>query len=528
MKKNLIKLGIVLLVAIVTFYFLLPPLHVSSPMFWVYVLFLLGLYLCLISFTIDKKGDIFLSRNKPKKMLPTLWGVYFLVLLFPFLLLLIGSPLFHAKSYANRIVIENADFKKDIDAVDFSTLPLLDKDSSMKLGDRVMGQMPDLVSQFTVSKLYTQINYKDEIVRVTPLEYASVIKYFTNHKEGIKGYIVVNSVTGKANLVKLDKGMQYMPSAIFSKDLYRHLRFSYPTKILGSASFEIDDNGKPYWVVPTYKYTLIGLKKEVTGVVVLDPVTGESKFYKVKDVPTWVDHVYPADLIMEQVDNYGLYQSGFLNSLFGQKGVTMTTEGYNYTVQGDDVYLYTGITSVTNDESILGFIMSNLRTKETKFYRASGAKEESARLSAEGKVQQMSYTSTFPLLINLNEKPTYFLSLKDNAGLVKMYAFVDVEDYQNVVVTDASLGIEEAANNYLKDAPFISKNDEEITITIQEIKTAILDGLTFYYLIDTEENRYKVSIKMAPNTLPFLREGEEIKISYRMGDIREITKIHGN
>ena len=310
--------------------------------------------------------------------------------------------------------------------------------------------------------------------------------------------------------------------------MYRHLRFSYPTKIFGSASFEIDNNGKPYWIVPTYKYTLIGLKKEVTGVVILDPVTGESKFYKVKDVPTWVDHVYPADLIMEQVDNHGLYQSGFLNSLFGQKGVTMTTEGYNYTVQGDDVYLYTGITSVTNDESILGFIMSNLRTKETKFYRASGAKEESARLSAEGKVQQMSYTSTFPLLINLNEKPTYFLSLKDNAGLVKMYAFVDVEDYQNVVVTDASLGIEEAANNYLKDAPFISKNDEEITITIQEIKTAILDGLTFYYLIDTEENRYKVSIKMAPNTLPFLREGEEIKISYRMGDIREITKIHGD
>ena len=181
---------------------------------------------------------------------------------------------------------------------------------------------------------------------------------------------------------------------------------------------------------------------------------------------------------------------------------------------------------MTNDESILGFIMSNLRTKETKFYSASGAKEESARKSAEGKVQQMSYTSTFPLLINLNEKPTYFLSLKDNAGLVKMYAFVDVEDYQNVVVSDASLGIEEAANNYLKNAPIISKNDEEETITIKEIKTAILDGLTFYYLIDTEENRYKVSIKVAPNSLPFIREGEEIKISYRKGDIREITKIH--
>ncbi len=526
MKKNLIKLGIVVFVGAVIYYFLLPPIHLSSPLFWVYALLLFGFCLCLFTFKVDKKGDIFLARYKPKKMLSTLWGGYFLLLVFPFVLLFIGSPLFNAKTYANRITIVDADFKENVTGVDFNTLPLLDKDSSMKLGDRVMGQMTDLVSQFTVSELYTQINYKDEIVRVTPLEYASVIKYFTNHKEGVKGYIVVNSVTGKANLVKLDKGMQYMPSALFSKDLYRHLRFSYPTKIFGPASFEIDNDGVPYWIVPTYKYTFIGLKKEVNGVVILDPVTGESTFYKVKDVPTWVDHVYPADLIIDQVDNHGLYQNGFFNSLFGQKGVTITTEGYNYTVLEDDVYLYTGITSVTNDESILGFIMSNLRTKETKFYSASGAKEESARKSAEGKVQQMSYTSTFPLLINLNEKPTYFLSLKDNAGLVKMYAFVDVEDYQNVVVTDASLGIEEAANNYLKNAPIISKNDEEETITIKEIKTAILDGLTFYYLIDTEENRYKVSIKVAPDSLPFIREGEEIKISYRKGDIREITKIH--
>ena len=526
MKKNIIKLVFVLLIGGVIYYFLLPPINLSSPLFWGYALFLLGLYLSLLSFSIDKKGDILITNRKQKKKFPILWGGYILLLLIPFVLLFIGSPLFNAKAYANRIDVLDADFKEDIEGVNFDALPLLDKDSSMKLGDRVMGQMTDLVSQFTVSDLYTQINYKDEIVRVTPLEYASVIKYFTNHKEGVKGYILVNSVTGKANLVKLDKGMQYMPSALFSKDLYRHLRFSYPTKIFGSASFEIDNEGKPYWIIPTYKYTFIGLRKEVNGVAILDPVTGESEFYKVKDVPTWVDHVYPADLIIDQVDNHGVYKNGFFNSIFGQKGVIVTTEGYNYTVRDDDVYLYTGITSVTNDESILGFIMSNLRTKETKFYSASGAKEESARKSAEGKVQQMSYTSTFPLLINLNEKPTYFLSLKDNAGLVKMYAFVDVEDYQNVVVTDASLGIEEAANNYLKDAPLVNKSDEEITITIKEIKTAILDGLTYYYLIDTEDNYYKVSIKVAPNFLPFMREEEEIKISYRTGEIREITKIH--
>lgn len=245
------------------------------------------------------------------------------------------------------------------------------------------------------------------------------------------------------------------------------------------------------------KYTAVGLKRDVKGVVIVNPINGNTKYYEDEEVPSWVDHVYDADLIIEQADDWGMYQKGFLNTIFSQTGVVMTTDGYNYLVQDDDVYLYTGITSVSSDESNIGFILTNMRTKETNFYQVPGAEEYSAMASAEGQVQQMKYTSTFPLLINLNNRPTYLVSLKDNAGLVKMYGFVDVEDYQKVVVTDASLGIEKAKENYLNNMPSTSTGKEENkVITIENITSVVIDGNTYYYITDTEGSKYKVSIKV--------------------------------
>jgi len=531
MKKNLIiRIVSTIIFALIAFYITLPALNIHDFGFWFYLFFIFMFYMFLGLAHITSVREFIFTNHKEvkKKSMPTLVviGVFLLIILTNFIV----SPVFNAKSYANRITInEENTFTEDVSEVNFNALPLLDKSSSQKLGDRVMGQMPELVSQFYVSDLYTQINYNNDIVRVTPLEYADAIKWFTNRGEGVKGYITVNSVDGEAELTKLDKGMKYMPSALFNENLDRKLRFSYPTEIFDDANFEIDNEGNPYWIVPTVKYTGVGMKKEITGVVILDPITGKSEKYDVKDIPTWVDHVYKSDLIIEQVDDWGQYQNGFLNSIFGQKGVVMTTSGYNYTVMNDDVYLYTGITSVAADESNIGFILCNMRTKETNFYAVAGAEEYSAMASAEGQVQQMKYTSSFPLLINLNGKPTYLVSLKDNAGLVKMYAFVDVEDYQKVVVTDASLGIETAANNYLTNAGSSYDDDSLISkdITIKNINMALINGNSYYYIIDNDNQKYKASINIANNILPFLTDGNEINISYvKENDVIEILKIN--
>lgn len=524
-KKNIICLIVTLVIGLTEFYVFLPPINIQSMGFWAFLISLLFIYgICSIIPSLDSKGRLKRIGKGPKIAFGAIAGIIVIVILINVIL----SPMFQSSKYASRITIdENAEFISDVKEVNFNQLPLLDKDSSSKLGDRTMGQMPEMVSQYYVSDLYTQINYNDNIVRVTPLEYNGLFKFFKNHKTGVTGFITVNSVSGEASLTKVEKGMKYMPSAYFGKNLSRHLRFKYPTYIFGSENFELDNEGKPYWIVPVMKYSGVELRREVKGVVILDPVSGDSNYYDVKDVPSWVDHVYDADLIIEQTDDWGVYKNGFLNSIFSQTNVVMTTDGYNYTVMNDDVYLYTGITSVSSDEANIGFILTNMRTKETKFYQVPGAEEYSAMASAEGQVQQMKYKSTFPLLINLNNKPTYLMSLKDNAGLVKMYALVDVQDYQKVVVTDSSEGIEKAVQNYLGDAKIeVGTNTLSKEITVSRITTASIDGSTYYYIESSEGLKYRISIKVDKEKLPFISVGSKLKVYYNTEkDVIEVIRV---
>ncbi len=543
MKKSatLISVIITMVVGGLFYYIVHPAINITNILFWFYLAALFFVF--LISNTIFKMFKTtkdfvkaFKGTGKVKfvkttddtityKLFLIVPVIFIVILLVNFIL----SPIFNSKAYYKRIVVdETGEFTKDIQQVDFNKMPLLDRDSSEKLGDRVMGQMSDLVSQFEVSNQYTQINYNNEIIRVTPIEYNGLIKWFTNRKEGIKAYITVNSTDGEAKLVKLDKGMKYTPSAYFNENLYRKLQFTYPTKNFGSVNFEIDNEGNPYWIASVIKYVGVGTRRDVSGVVILDPYTGKSKYYDVKDVPAWVDHVYEADLVLEQVNSWGKYKNGFFNSLIGQRDVVQTTEGYNYLAQDDDIYLYTGITSVLADESNIGFILTNMRTKETKFYGVAGAEEYSAMESAKGQVQQMNYKSTFPLLINLNGKPTYLISLKDKAGLVKMYAFVDVSNYQKVVVTDSNSGIKKAAENYLNEIEDTSDKEANNTkqVKVNGLTSVNIDGNTYYYFMDDDGQKYRVSIKVDKNKLPFIKNGDTMTVKFHEEkEVITITEI---
>lgn len=526
MKKGirlLLSLGVTLLSGLIMFYIFLPALNIHSSSFWMFVIVLLTIF-GIINF-----GTGLFSIRK-KEFDVRNWKNYYpfiapiIIILLMFLVHLINGPFFMAKKYANRITITNGNFTEEIEEVNFNTLAIVDKNSSSKLGDRVMGGMGELVSQFEVSNLYTQINYQDEIVRVTPLDYYDWIKYFTNRGDGIPGYVMVNSVTGEAKLVKLDKGMKYSPNSLFFENIYRKLRFKYPFDIFGSLNFEVDNEGIPYWIMPVVKYSGIEQREDISGVIILNAITGESEKYDVENVPTWVDHVYAPDLIIDQVDDWGRYVNGFWNTLFGQKGMKETTDGYNYIAMSDDIYMYTGITSVVSDESNLGFILTNLRTKETKYFDCPGAEEYSAMDSAKGQVQQMNYTASFPILINLSGRPTYVISLKDDAELVKMYAFVDVADYQKVVVTDASAGISNAAYNYLNNNGIQTKG-KETEITVSTIKDAIIDGNTYYYIMDSNGKKYRANIKVNSYKLPFIKSGDKIIVAYSEKEVREIINI---
>lgn len=528
--KNVIIFIVALILLGVYYYVTIPAVNIHSAGFWM-VLMALILFITIL-YTVTQFRKQMKSGVVQKKSLRKAYKEFKFVkigiLLFfvVFVVFLIGnilsSPIVNAEKYKNLIQVQESDFTEDIEQVRYNTIPLLDKDSAALLGNRKMGSMVDMVSQFEVSTDYTQINYKGTPVRVTPLVYASTIKWLTNHKAGIPAYILIDMATQNTECVKLEQAIKYSKSEYFNHNIYRHLRFHYPTYIFDDQIFfEIDDKGTPYWVCPVKKFN-IGLfgGQTVGNVVLCNALTGECTDYPVEKVPSWIDKVYSAELLTQLYNYYGMYQHGFFNSLLGQKDCLTATNGYNYIAIDDDVWVYTGVTSVSKDQSNVGFVLMNQRTMETKYYKVEGAIEDSAMSSAEGQVQNLGYQATFPLLLNISDEPTYFMALKDGAGLVKKYAMVNVQKYQWVAIGDT---VKDCENVYVKllATNGISNNTneslyEQAAGTIDAIAPIVIEGNTHYYiLLKNSDKLYDVNATDENlQTIIRYQAGDDIKFTY--------------
>jgi len=516
--KGIIIISIIWIALIlISYYFALIPINPHSMGFWVYLSIILfvgvGLFL-MFQLTVEKMVNI-----KKMKIWSQLLIASVLIIAIFGVMVIYSLPIFHAQQYATLIEKQDGNFQKDVAEVTFDQVPTVDRDTAQRLGDRKMGEIVELVSQFNVAADYTQINYKGKPVRVSPLKYAGFFKWLNNKKAGIPNYIMVDMINGKVTLEKPKQNIMYSESERFGSNLRRYLRFNYLTDMLGDFSFEVDEEGTPYWIVAVHEKK-IGLfaGTDVKEVIMLNALTGEHHKLGIDEVPTWVDRVYESELVLKQVNYNGKYQGGFLNSLFGQRGVLATTDGYNYLAINDDVYLYTGITSVVSDESNIGFILVNLRTKDTIFYSIPSAEEFSAMDSAKGAVQEKGYVSTFPILLNIGGKPTYFMALKDNAGLIKMYALVDAQDYQKVIT---GITVEEAFGNFTnsgtgttEEDPQEPKEEFELTAKITDIQSVVIEGNTYYYiLLEGQGDVFTANISKSER-LPFLKIGDEISVKY--------------
>ena len=482
----------VLAAAFVYYYVTLPAINIHASGFWFFILALiafLGVVYALKKAAGEYRryGAQIGSFWKEEKALKGFAAVFLLVLAVYLIGSLLSSPILNAGKYRQLLTVEERNFTEDIQEVDFSTIPLLDKDSAALLGDRKMGSLVEMVSQFEVSDDYAQINYQGKPVRVTPLMYASAVKWLTNQKNGIPAYVRIDMATQDTQIVMLDQGIRYSKSEHFNRNLYRHLRFSYPTYIFDDQLFfEIDEEGTPYWVCPVKKFNIGLFGGQTVGHVVLcNAVTGECVDYAVEDVPLWVDKVYSAELLMQLYDYYGVLVHGFFNSVLGQRDCLTTTAGYNYIALDDDVWVYTGLTSVNGDQSNVGFVLMNQRTMEARYYKIEGATETSAMSSAEGQVQNLGYRSTFPLLLNIAGEPTYFVALKDGAGLVKKYAMINIQKYQWVAIGDTVGECEKNYSELLSVNGIVSQTQarqEEISGVIEVIAPVVLDGYTHYFI----------------------------------------------
>lgn len=541
-KKIVLPSLITIILGAVNYYLTLPALHVKSASFWGFLFFLIVVWVLsrlLLAGAIklvsiikgetktdfkDKKifgGEKKFQFKKGYKIL--IISVAALIVVATVAVFVSSTPVFNAAKYQKMLTVSQADFSKDIAEIPLSQIPVVDRDTAMRLGSRKIGEVVELVSQFNVSAYYTQINYNQVPVRVSPLEYADILKWFVNKDEGIPYYVKIDMATQDTELVELEKGMRYSPGEYFARDLMRHVRFAYPTKMFDHISFEIDDNGNPFWIISYYDYTIGFLGgKDIVGIIAVDAVSGEMEDYKVSEVPQWIDAVYGAGMIIEQADYWGAYKNGFWNSIFTQKNVVATTDGYNYLAINDDVWLYTGITSVVDDESNVGFILVNLRTKEAKTFAINGAEEYSAMESAEGMIQEKGYNATFPILVNIADTPSYFISLKDDAGLVKAYSFVSVSNYQIVGVADTLAGAQNEYIRLLKDSGKISEDtklpaDEDIltaTGSIEKISSAVVNGNSKYYIKITGNETVFVADISISEKLPLFTAGEQITLKY--------------
>lgn len=545
-KKYGIPAIITLLLGALYYYLALPVINLKASSFWGFLIVLAIIFFASKAivnktgfFSLFMKGDKSKPRIefigakseknvKTKRIIIIVGGVLLAVIA---VLFVTSSKMFNADKYQKMLTVTESNFNEDIAEIPLSQIPVVDRDAAERLGSRKIGEVVDLVSQFNVSSYYTQINYQNTPVRVSPLEYADIIKWYTNRGEGIPYYVKIDMATQNTELVKLDKGMKYAPCEYFGRDLNRHVRFAYPTKMIDSVSFEIDESGAPYWIVSVYDYT-IGLLGgyDITGIIMVDAVSGEMDYYDVGNIPQWVDQVYNADVVLNQANFWGAYKNGYFNSLISQKNVVKTTEGYNYLAINDDIWAYTGITSVVSDESNIGFILVNLRTKETKLYSINGAEEYSAMESAQGKIQEKGYTATFPILLNVADTPSYFIGLKDGAGLVKSYAFVSVSNYQIVGVADTVADAEAEYRRLLKEAGKLeeSEPDAEETLyasgAVTAISSAVVDGNTCYYIkLEASDKIFIADISLWEE-LPFVQVGDAIKISYTEND-GEITVL---
>lgn len=536
--KKAVKYGsltvIALIAAFLYYYVTIPAFNIHSVGTWWFIIgavVIIGLFIEGRKLVEEHRNGVeFIKEGKRLKISFSIAGKIALGVLAVLLIILaigalLSSPIINAKKYQQLMTVENRDFTQDISEVDYNTIPILDKDSAALLGNRKMGSMVDMVSQFEVSGDYSQINVNNKPVRVTPLTYASPIKWLTNQSSGIPAYIKIDMATQDTECVKLEQGIKYSKAEYLNRNIYRHLRFRYPTYIFTEQIFfEIDEEGTPYWICPVKKFN-IGLFGGVTigNVVICNAITGECTDYNIDEVPQWVDKVYQAELLMELYDYSGTLKHGFFNSVLGQKDCLQTTNGYNYIALEDDVWVYSGVTSVSGDQSNVGFVLMNQRTMETRFYKIEGATEESAMSSAEGQVQNLGYRATFPLLLNISGEPTYFMALKDDAGLVKMYGMVNIQKYQWVATGNTIQECEKSYSKLLKNNGITSTLEKQSISVSGKITNLIpvnIEGNThIYFALEGKEEVFDVDLTNT-DLLDIVKyqQGDTIKILYTNED----------
>lgn len=528
MKKIFKSYGIALLIVAIYSFVKLPVLRFD---------FTSGFTTLVLFFVLAGILDMMFDRGeKTSKMAKNNFVIAALLLIIVIVIpFFVTSPIFRASSYRNLLgKVEESVFTEDVSPVSVDKIRIVDKEMAVKLGEKKVGEIPAIGSISKVGE-YSIQSVKGELYWVAPLVHRDIVKWITN-LDGTNGYVMVSATNPQdVRLVQNINGKQlkivYQEEAYFLQDLHRHIYLNGVVNYgMTEFNFEIDDEGNPYWVVSLYEHSIGYGGANAVGTAVVDAQSGEVKVYSVEDTPKWVDRIQPENFIVQQIKDWGLYVNGFLNSVISEEGVLLPSDGTSL-VYGNDgrSYWYTGITSSGSDESTVGFMLVDSRTKESKLYMQTGATETAAMTTAEGKVQEKEYQATFPVMYNILGKPTYVLGLKDKAGLVKMVAFVSVEDYSIIGLgetkEDAYRSYKEALESEGNDISLDKNEDlQKIEGIVSRINQDVKSGNTTYYITLKDNNQLIFTGTSKVSTeLPITMVGDRVSISYDKTDSNIIS-----
>lgn len=514
----------------------LNPLYPESAFFWCVVLslytlvwgfFKLGGSLASIIGQPDANGRVSLNLSgafnfkafprAAKLLIVVPWALFALFTIY-------STVFFHYKAYRDQLGQPQVQtFSSNIQAVDLAQVPIVDRSLALKLADKKLGERPSLGSQVRLGEPTIQMT-NGQLIWAVPLHHSGFFKWLTN-LSGTPGYITVSATNVNDVEYVENHKIKYQPNSYLLHDLSRWTRFTAaPLTGITDYSFELDDQGVPHWIISTYKNLRGFALPEATGVIILNATTGESRRYSIAEVPEWVDRVQPENFIVNQINNQGEYVHGFLN--FSDKDKFKSSRGEAIVYNEGRCYLFTGLTSVGNDESSIGFIMVDMVTKQPLLYQMNGATESAAQSSARGKVQHLGYEASFPLIINADGIPTYFMTLKDREGLIKLYAMVSVPNYSIVGVGETVALAYRDYQNALRQGGAGSSELQPMGGEAKEIQGAVTriasqyDGqrTLYFMMLSIDSGKIFAVESTASGELPLTREGDTVKLTYWESD----------
>jgi hypothetical protein len=531
--KKILPIVLVLLVTLFFFYVTLPVISYGfSGITVLFIIIAALLFFTFSKFTISSDGKSYKPVQVFWKIPALLIGI---AIIYSFVLPFFTShPVFRSEEYRNLIgKVTNGDkLTNHIAPISMNEIRVVDESLAYLLGEKILGSQPALGSQAHLGEFFIQ-KVNGKLYWIAPLEHSGFFKWL-NNKKGTTGYVMVSATNERdVKLVQEVNGkpifLKYQQEAYFQSNLHRYLYFNgYNTVGLTDFSFEIDDAGMPFWVVTKYKKQVGFSGNDATGVVVVNAQNGDIKEYGIKNTPAWVDRIQPISFIKDQLNDWGEYVKGYWN--FSNENKLQITEDLTLVYGKDNKsYWYTGITSVGKDESAVGFVLVDTRTKQTTFYKQSGATEIAAQSSAQGKVQEKGFVASLPIPYNINNIPTYVMTLKDNGGLVKMYAMVSISDYTIVgtgnTMREALTAYKTAFNSSGNKINLDSKSAKKvIESTIIRIQNDVKNGNSFYYFTVKDYPNIFVGSSQISNQLPITAIGDLVKISFDI-DTEEIVDV---